>query len=138
MTPSRPWCVPWRAGSLEHGNSTMELDELRELVDELHDEADDFERIEARVPAHLLLRDVAHRMEEHINEWWTKLLTPTEAASECSWSQETIQKRIGDSLPQAGEPYKPRVRRCDLHAVVAGRVPPEGPAVAEKVLMESV
>lgn len=120
----------------------MEIGELAELTHEWRDEADVYERDGGLAPGHALLRRVATQLENRLRSWWTASLTPAEAAKECSWKAETIRRRIGNELPQAGEKYSPRVRRCDLRAVLAGQgISPrrerEGPDAAAEVLQRA-
>lgn len=72
-----------------------------------------------------------------LQEWWTEPLTAEEAAAECTWKTSTIRRKIGGQLPDAGEPYRPRVRRCDLFAAFTdapGSPEIDGPDPAEEVL----
>lgn len=126
----------------------MDLDRLQQLtVEKIRAEADRDRRRgltrEAELGDHY-----ADLVAQGLAEWWTEALTPEQASREVPWTAETVARRIGEDapLPQAGEAYKPRVRRCDLHRVVAGEDPPgaqdqdapEGPDVAGEILKEAV
>lgn len=61
------------------------------------------------------LESAAERLETAVREWKLELLTLEEAARETHWAYDTLQRKVGSEIPNAGEKGRPRVRRCDLH-----------------------
>ena len=63
-----------------------------------------------------MLRRVADELETALGEWWEEPLGVQAVADELNVSYEAALKRIQrGSLPNAGRPGAPLVRRCDLH-----------------------
>lgn len=111
--------------------------EITVIIDDWNKQADDYERDEAFVAGASVLRRCADELQAALQAWWTQPLSPEEAAVECPWKAATIRRKIGGDLPDAGEPYKPRVRRCDLFAAFTDAPDSpeiEGPDPAEEVL----
>ena len=88
---------------------------LKEIVAELHADAERYERDGASVDGAKLCRRIAERLDVVRREWWTEILTLEAAAAERGVSYGTLQRKVaaGD-LPNAGKKGTPRVRRCDL------------------------
>jgi hypothetical protein len=57
----------------------------------------------------------ADRLEEHASAWETEPLTLEEAAQESGYSRDHLGRVLAEGIiPNAGEPYAPRIRRFDL------------------------
>lgn len=120
----------------------MHPDDVQELARDWNKQANDYERDGAFVDGARVLRRCADQLQAALQEWWTEPLTAEQAAEVCPWKASTIRRKIGGKLPDAGEPYRPRVRRCDLLAAFTDAPDSpeiEGPDPAEEVLagMES-
>lgn len=108
------------------------LASLRELAEAWHREADVLRRRGASGPAEAL-ESAAEELDERLREWSRELLTLEEAAKEAGVSYDTMQRKVGRDIPNAGEKGAPRVRRCDLHPWLQG---PEGVlSLAEEALL---
>lgn len=108
------------------------LASLRELSEAWQREADVLRRRGASGPAEAL-ESAADELDERLREWSRELLTLREASKEIGVSYDTMQRKVGREMPNAGEKGSPRVRRCDLHPWLEG---PEGKlSVAEEALL---
>lgn len=90
------------------------MDPLVELADRWRADAERFrsygaERLATACEKH------AEELEEQLREWSLELLTLKEAARETGLKYDTIQRKVGSELPNAGKKGSPRVRRADLH-----------------------
>lgn len=61
------------------------------------------------------LESAAEDLEDRIREWRLELLTLEEASAETGLAYDTLQRKVGSEIRNAGEKGSPRVRRCDLH-----------------------
>lgn len=87
---------------------------VRELVDSWREEAALLRRRGAE-PQAKLLESAADDLEDRLQEWRLEALTLEQAAREAGLAYDTVQRKVGDELPNAGKKGSPRVRRCDLH-----------------------
>lgn len=87
---------------------------LRALADRWRKDADLLRRRGAPRQADAL-ESAAEELSERLREWSLELLTLEQAAAEAGLSYDTVQRKVGGELPNAGEKGRPRVRRCDLH-----------------------
>lgn len=108
------------------------LASLRSLAESWHQEADVLRKRGASGPAEAL-DSAADELEEQLREWSLELLTLEEAAREAGVSYDTMQRKVGRQIPNAGEKGSPRVRRCDLHPWL--REPEGNLSVAEQALL---
>lgn len=108
------------------------LDSLRELAGSWHQEAEVLRRRGASGPAEAL-ESAAEELEERLREWGWELLSLEQAAKEAGVSYDTMQRKVGREIPNAGEKGAPRVRRCDLHPWLPN--PEDELSVAEEALM---
>lgn len=108
------------------------LASLRSLANSWHQEAQVLRRRGASGPAEAL-DSAAEELEEELRKWSLELLTLEEAAQETGLAYDTIQRKVGDEIPNAGEKGTPRVRRCDLHSWL--KAPEEELSLAEETLM---
>lgn len=93
---------------------TDPLTSLRKLADRWQEEADLLRRRGAPRQADAL-ESAADELGERLREWSLELLTLEQAATEAGVSYDTMQRKVGSEIPNAGEQGAPRVRRCDLH-----------------------
>lgn len=109
----------------------MRINAIHTLANEWRDDADRYERDDARVPAHRLLRRLAEDLEERLRELELEELTLQQAASETGYSYSALDKmeRRGD-LPSESRGGTRYVRRSDLPRKPAGKRESEGPDVA--------
>lgn len=85
------------------------------LVTRWRDEADEYERDGALVPAARLLRRVADELENAVPAYRLEPLTVKQAARESGYSESRLRDYLNNgTVPNAGEPGAPRIRRCDL------------------------
>lgn len=90
------------------------FDCLTDQVDRWREEADLLRRRGAPRQADVL-ESVADDLEERLEEWRLETLSLEDAARESGLAYDTVQRKVGSELPNAGEKGRPRVRRCDLH-----------------------
>lgn len=108
------------------------LDCLTGQVEEWREEADLLRRRGAPRQADAL-ESAADDLEERLEEWRLEALSLEQAARESGLAYDTVQRKVGEELPNAGEKGRPRVRRCDLHAWLDA---PEPEAVESDVVGE--
>lgn len=87
---------------------------LRSQADTWRSEAKLLRRRGAPQQADTLV-SAAEDLEDRLREWALELLTLEEAARETGLAYDTIQRKVGSELPNAGQQGNPRVRRADLH-----------------------
>lgn len=90
------------------------LHTLRSLVDTWQQEAHLLRRRGAPQQADTL-ESAAEELEDRLRGWSLELLTLEEAAREAGLAYDTVQRKVGSEIPNAGETGSPRVRRADLH-----------------------
>lgn len=90
------------------------LNPLHELVEAWREEADLLRRRGAPHQAETL-ESTAEELEDRLRELSLELLTLEEAARETGLAYDTMQRKVGSEIPNAGETGNPRVRRADLH-----------------------
>lgn len=90
------------------------LDCLTDQVESWREEADLLRRRGAPRQAEVL-ESAADDLEERLEEWRLEALSLEDAARESGLAYDTVQRKVGSELPNAGEKGSPRVRRCDLH-----------------------
>ena len=56
----------------------------------------------------------AVQLEEALHEHESELLSIAEASEESGYSRSFLYHAVRDTLSNAGEPGRPRIRRCDL------------------------
>mgnify|MGYP006277798939 CR=1 FL=1 len=61
------------------------------------------------------LESATEELETDLRELKLELLTLRQAERETHWTYDTLQRKVGSEIPNAGEKGSPRVRRCDLH-----------------------
>ena len=77
-------------------------------------EADSVERYASKASARVL-RVVAAELTEALREEADEPLTLAEAAELGGFASDTLRHRVADgSIPNAGEPGRPRIRRADV------------------------
>jgi len=64
------------------------------------------------------VREVVERcageLERAVHKWETEALTVARWASEHGYAESTVRSMLSDGrLENVGEPYRPRIRRCD-------------------------
>lgn len=89
------------------------LSPLRSLAESWREDAARFrqygaEKLAAACDLH------ADALEERLRAWRLEALTLEEAARESGLAYDTVQRKVGEEIPNAGEKGSPRVRRCDL------------------------
>lgn len=90
------------------------LRSIRDLPQEWRVEADVLRRRKAPLRAELM-ESLAEQLEQRLREWRLELLTLEQAAHEAGVKYDTIQRKVGSEIQNAGEKGAPRVRRADLH-----------------------
>jgi hypothetical protein len=81
-----------------------------------------------------LLEDRARMLAEEIAAWENEPLTLRDAEAESGYSYSTLQQYLANgTLPNAGSPGRPRVRRRDLP--YRGARSTDGPDIASSVLL---
>lgn len=66
------------------------------------------------------LESAAEDLEDRLREWSLELLSLEDAAQEIGCKYDTLQRKVGSEIPNAGRKGSPRVRRCDLHPWLRG------------------
>lgn len=85
-----------------------------DLAEEFRMKAAQFLELGAEAQARTL-EFCANRLEGYIREWEAEPLTLQEAAEESGYAPDHLSRLIREgTLPSAGEPYAPRIRRKDL------------------------
>lgn len=87
---------------------------FRSMAETWKEEADLLRRRGADGPADAL-ESAAEELEELLREWSLERLTLEEAAQETGLAYDTVQRKVGSEIPNAGKKGTPRVRRCDVH-----------------------
>lgn len=108
------------------------LEALTDQVASWREEADLLRRRGAPRQADVL-ESAAEDLEDRLREWRLEALSLEQAARESGLAYDTVQRKVGSELPNAGEKGSPRVRRCDLHPWLDA---PEPEAVESDVVAE--
>jgi hypothetical protein len=104
------------------------------LVAEWRQEAELYER--RGLTSHAAMaRSFADELEAHQEEYELELLTIAQAAEESGYTPPHVRRLVEEGrIPNAGEGYAPRVRRCDLPKKPSPRPITDGPDLAGEVL----
>lgn len=106
---------------------------VRELADDWRKRAQDLEDLGLSQPA-ALMRNCADDLEEKRAETLNRRLKLKEAARLSGLHYDTIRKRVGSEIPNAGKPGEPRIRLCDLPQIKPSEVVDETELGDETVL----
>lgn len=104
------------------------------LVAEWRKEAELYER--RGLTSHAAMaRSFADDLENHEREHALELLTVAQAAEESGYTPPHIRRLVEEGrIPNAGEEYSPRVRRCDLPKKPSRPTITRGPDLVGEVL----
>lgn len=105
------------------------------LVEQLRVEAETLARVGALVSGAQAYRDVAQRLEQAWDTWWTEQLSVRDAAVECGYSEDRLRELAREgALRHTRHGRELRVRRCDLPRHAAAPERPAVEALAKRVL----
>lgn len=115
----------------------MNIDPLLRLAEDWRADAERLREYGAEGQARACEKH-AEELENRVEAWMSEALSLERAAEEAGYSYEGLRRRVGDDIPNVGEPGDPMVRRCDLPrkgGAPASRLESGEPDVAEEVLL---